>query len=135
MLDWMMILVVTAFAGSYWGFMFGTFMKNEVAAVQLNLLFLILFSFGGGFYANTGDGQNIFVKIISYISPMRYTSEMLMSRILDGKMGKDQVLTAFGYTWGDANCVILLLSFTFACFMIGWITIVAKSSHKFTFFN
>ena len=61
MLDWMMILVLTAFAGSYYGFMFGTFMKNEVAAVQLNMLFLILFSFGGGFYANTGSGANMFV--------------------------------------------------------------------------
>ena len=56
LVDWIMILTLTAFAGSYWGFMFGTFMKNDVAAVQLNMLFLILFSFGGGFYANTGDG-------------------------------------------------------------------------------
>ena len=87
MLDWMMILVLTAFAGSYWGFMFGTFMKNDVAAVQLNLLFNILFSFGGGFYANVGEGENIFVKIISYVSPMRYSSEMLMSRVLAGKAG------------------------------------------------
>ena len=55
-LIWLGILVLTAFAGSFWGQMFGTFMKNEVAAVQLNMLFIILFSFGGGLYANTGEG-------------------------------------------------------------------------------
>jgi len=32
MLDWMMILFLTAMAGGFWGFSFGTFMKNEVAA-------------------------------------------------------------------------------------------------------
>ena len=32
MFDWMMILFLTAMAGGFWGFSFGTFMKNEVAA-------------------------------------------------------------------------------------------------------
>lgn len=32
MLEWMLILTLTALAGGFWGFAFGTFMKNEVAA-------------------------------------------------------------------------------------------------------
>ena len=55
MMDWMFILTLTAFAGGFWGFSFGSLCKNEVTATQLNMLFLIMFSFGGGFYANTGD--------------------------------------------------------------------------------
>lgn len=58
MLEWMFILVLTALAGGFWGFAFGTFMKNEIVATQMNLLFLILFSFGAGFYANAGEDAN-----------------------------------------------------------------------------
>lgn len=54
LMDWMFVLILTSFAGGFWGFTFGTFMDNEVAATQLNMLFLIMFSFGAGFYANTG---------------------------------------------------------------------------------
>ena len=92
MMDWMLILTLTAFAGGFWGFTFGTLMKNEVAATQLNMLFLIMFSFGAGFYANTGSGQNIVVQMISYISPMRYSTELLMSRVVAGKPGGEVVL-------------------------------------------
>ena len=56
MLIWMSVLMLTAFAGGFWGFSFGTFMDNEIAATQSNMLFMILFSFGAGFYANTGSG-------------------------------------------------------------------------------
>ncbi len=56
MLDWMLILSLTAFAGGFWGFTLGTFMKNEVTATQLNMLCLIAYCFGAGFYANTGAG-------------------------------------------------------------------------------
>ena len=60
---------------------------------------------------------------------MRYSSELLMSRVLAGKQGGDIVLSEFGYTWGSSTCVILLLSFTFTCFIIGWVTLVIKISH------
>jgi len=55
MFYWMLVLFLTALAGGFWGFTFGTFMKNEVSATQLNMLFLMMFSFGAGFYANTGQ--------------------------------------------------------------------------------
>ena len=92
MMDWMLILTLSAFAGGFWGFTFGTLMKNEVAATQLNMLFLIMFSFGAGFYANTGAGQNFVVQLISYISPMRYSTELIMSRVVAGKPGGEVVL-------------------------------------------
>jgi len=127
MLDWMMVLVLTATAGGFWGFTFGTFMKNEVTATQLNMLFLIMFSFGAGFYANTGEDQNLAVRIISYISPMRYSTELLMTRVLAGKPGSDEVLDLLGFTWGSFACVNLLLGFIFGCFIIGWVTLLWKT--------
>ena len=123
-MDWMIILTLTAFAGGFWGFTFGTFMKNEVAATQLNMLFLIMFSFGAGFYANTGSGQNYLVAFISYISPMRYSTELLMSRVVAGKPGGEAVLTLLGFTWGDATCVTLLIGFIFTCFVGGWLRLM-----------
>ena len=51
---WTSIMSLIAFAGSFWGFMIGAFSENEVTAAQINLFWIFTFSFGGGFYANTG---------------------------------------------------------------------------------
>ena len=127
MMDWMFILMLTAFAGGFWGFSFGTLMKNEVAATQLNMLFLIMFSFGAGFYANTGSGQNFVVAFISYISPMRYSTELLMSRLLAGKPGGDAVLEILGFTWGGPTCVMLLIGFILTTFLFGYGVLMWKT--------
>ena len=127
MMDFMLIMILTAFAGGFWGFTFGSLMKNEVSATQLNMLFLIMFSFGGGFYANTGSGQNIAVRLISYISPMRYSTELLMSRVVAGKPGGDAVLELLGFTWGSPLCLALLSGFSLTCFIAGWIILLYKT--------
>lgn len=126
-MDWMFILTLTAFAGGFWGFTFGTLMKNEVAATQMNMLFLIMFSFGAGFYANTGAQANFVVQAITYISPMRYSTELLMRRVVAGKPGGDAVLDALGFTWGSTTCVMLLIGFIFACFIAGWAVLLWKT--------
>jgi hypothetical protein len=82
LLWWTAILTMTAASGFSFGLMLGTFISNENAAIQTNLLFAMLFSFGGGMYANTGDGANPLIKAISYISPVRFSSELLLRRIL-----------------------------------------------------
>ena len=110
--------------------MFGTFMKNEVAAVQLNMLFLILFSFGGGFYANTGEGQNPFVRIISLVSPMRYSAELLMRQELKEKPISECLLENIGFTWGNFACCMLLIFFSYVTFLTGWIVLIAKTPNK-----
>ena len=127
MMDWMFILSLTAIAGGFWGFTFGTFMKNEVAATQLNMLFLIMFSFGAGFYANTGNGANIVVQLITYISPMRYSTELLLRRVVAGKDGGDNLLTYLGFDWGTSTCVTMLGIFIIACFFAGWLSLLWKT--------
>jgi len=49
------VLSMTALAGSMFGLMFGTFMKNEVAAVGLCYFSIMIFSFGAGLMVNTSD--------------------------------------------------------------------------------
>ena len=127
MLAWMAILMLTAIAGGFWGFSFGTFMKNEVVATQLNMLFLIMYCFGAGFYANTGSGMNFVVRFISWISPMRYCTELLVSFVLAGKPGGEVVLETFGFTWGTATCTLLLILWIITCFLVGWISLLWRT--------
>ena len=54
LVTWTAIMTLVAFAGSFWGFMVGTISENEVTAAQINLFWIFTFSFGGGFYVNTG---------------------------------------------------------------------------------
>ena len=54
LVTWTAIMTLVAFAGSFWGFMVGTLSENEVTAAQINLFWIFTFSFGGGFYVNTG---------------------------------------------------------------------------------
>ena len=58
---------------------------------------------------------------------MRYSTELIMRRTLDGKPEGDYVLESLGFTWGPATCVILSLCFTFACFLGGWAVLLWKT--------
>lgn len=71
-----------ATAGFSFGMMLGTIIDDENSAVSTNLLFGMLFSLGGGMYANTGESSNLLIKLIGWVSPMRYSSELLLRRIL-----------------------------------------------------
>ena len=88
---------------------------------------MLIFNFGGGFYASTGTGQSALLKFLSYISPARYSTELLLRRVLAGKAGGDMVLTMLGFTWGSATCVTLLVSFIILCFLMGWIVLIYET--------
>ena len=127
MLDWMFILLLTALCGGFFGFTFGTFFDNEVAATQLVTLFLIMFTFGAGVFANTGDSANFIVKILTYISPMRYSTELLFRKIIAEKEGGELVLAHLGYTWGNSTCFLLLITWIIVCFFVGWISLLYRT--------
>ena len=81
-LDLMWTLVLTAFTGCSFGFMFGAIVRDERSGLQTAQMFTMMFSFGGGNFVNLGPGANWFVKFIGYVSPFRYTSERLMRTLL-----------------------------------------------------
>ena len=55
LINWMFVLTLAAFAGAFWGFSFGSMCTNQVTAIELNMLFIVIFCLGGGIFANTGD--------------------------------------------------------------------------------
>jgi len=83
--DWMGALMLTAFCGSAFGMMWGCVLTDGITALMLNQLFVLLFSLGQGFMVNTSSSAKIVIKILSWISPLHYTTELLMYRLLDGK--------------------------------------------------
>ena len=126
LLHWAFIMLLVSLAGSFWGFMIGSFAKNEVSAIQINLLCGYMFSFGGGFYVNT-NGETMLLKILTYISPVRFSTELLMRRVLAGRPEMDMVLDRLGFTWGETRCIMFLVIFIVACVLIGWASLLFKT--------
>lgn len=75
------ILSLTALVGSALGFTLGAMFPTGFAALDVNQTLIILFSFGAGLYANTGTSANILVRLISWISPLHYSTELLLRRL------------------------------------------------------
>jgi ABC-type transport system involved in multi-copper enzyme maturation permease subunit len=117
---WTLTLLLTATCGFSFGMMLGTIFSNQNTAISANLLFAMIFSFGGGMYANTGEEANPLIKAISYVSPIRYGSELLFQLIIKEKPGKELILDYFGYTWGTTTCFMALLGFTICSLLAGW---------------
>jgi hypothetical protein len=115
-----------ATAGFSFGMMLGTIIDDANTAVSTNLLFAMLFSLGGGMYANTGQSSNLLIKLIGCISPIRYSSELLMRRILVEKQVGNKILEYFGYTSTPKNCYLAIIAFTTFCFIAGWMIIAFK---------
>lgn len=84
-LEWTAILTLEATAGFSFGMMLGTIISAENSAISSNLMFAMFFSFGGGMYANTGMHSNYLIRAISYISPIRFSSELLLRSIMRRK--------------------------------------------------
>ena len=126
-LDWMATLGLMSFVGSLWGFSFGTFFRNEMNALQFNLVFILIFNLGAGHVANIGEGVNYFAKFISTVSPVRYGTEMLMSRIVKGTPAEKIVLLNLGYTCGDQYCIVVLLGTCLLLFLVGWANLLRQN--------
>jgi hypothetical protein len=60
----------------------GTLMNdpNTVATVITSLMFL--FGMGGGILAHIGPGTNFLIRFLSWISPFRYGTELILRCIL-----------------------------------------------------
>lgn len=125
-LNWTAALTLTATCGFTFGMMLGAIVGEQNAAIQTNLLFGMVFSFGGGMYANTGTGANPLIRALSFISPIRPASELLLRAILKEKQGGSIVLNYFGFTWGDRTCFLALAGFTVVSLVAGWIVIAFK---------
>ena len=76
---------MTAFCGSAFGMMLGCYFTNEITAMLVNELLIILISMGSGMLVNTGSSASFVIKFITWISPIHYSCDLLMYRLLDGR--------------------------------------------------
>ena len=76
----------------------------------MSTLFIILFTFGAGCFSNLGLATP-FSTFLGYISPFRYSCEILMRYILDGKpmLVNYVILEFFNYTFGMNVCYGVLI--------------------------
>ena len=85
-------------------------------------MFVILFSFGAGLYANTGAGANIAVRFLSWISPFHYSCILLLRRFFEGKQPEafvESTLDVLGFTYEISMCVFALVTFYFFYLLVG----------------
>ena len=82
MLLWAFLLSLTALAGVLIGLFIGAFCDEKKSAVIVLQVCLIILNAGAGFLVNTGEGANFIIKFLSWISPVKYATEILMRRIL-----------------------------------------------------
>ena len=127
LLTWMAILMLCAISGAFWGYALGTFVEADSTATSANMLSIMFFCYGAGIYVNMATGANAVVRTLSYISPIRYSCELLLRRVVAGKLGGEKVLEAFGFEWGSDYCMMMLMLWTLLCFITGWIVIVWKT--------
>lgn len=87
---------------------------------------MILFNLGAGSFSNLGN-SNWMGTFLSYISPMRYASELLLRRLLSEKFYQDYVYEFFHYEYGVATCYSVLAGFAVFYFLLGWLILLIKT--------
>lgn len=125
--EWWGILTLTAFVGSSFGMTLGCVLPTGNAAQNSASLFVNMFAMGAGFLANAANNANWFVLGLSYISPLHFSCELLLRRILAGRDNEiinQEILAFFGYTKGAPTCVAVLVGFWFGFTILGWLVLV-----------
>lgn len=123
-------LTMICCCGSAFGMMWGCILTNEIVAIAINQMFVILFNMGSGMLINTGSSANFFIKGLSWISPIHYACELLMFRFLDGKneLVSSTIKEYLGFTYTPIHCYVYMACFFFVIMILGWIAIYQRSS-------
>ena len=80
---YMATLYCIALCGAMFGVTTGTMTSNGIVALLIGNFAIIIFMFGSGCIANTGEGMNPIVQVITWVSPMHYGIELLFKQITD----------------------------------------------------
>ena len=123
---WLTILLIQTLSGQSFGFMMGTIMDNELSALMVCQLLIVIMNFGSGFFINNNT-DNVFVIFLSKISPFRYASEVMMRCFLKEKPQQDQILNSFDFTLGTAGCIGMSILFLICFFILSWLSITYKA--------
>lgn len=125
---WILLLCLTAIAGCFVGLCIGAMCEDRKMALIILQAAMIILNFGAGALANTGEGANWFIMFLTYISPVKYLTELLMKQILKGEPTQivDYALTYYGYTISSEVCYIVAIGLILTTFCLGWIVLTCK---------
>lgn len=123
---WIGVLFITAAIGSSYGFMVGCLFDNDQVGIIWMLYTVIVFDMGAGIFTNLRDA-NFVVKFLSYISPLNFANQLLMSRLLDLNPSKDIALEYYDFTYKESTCILVLIGYGVLYFLIGWVLLYIKS--------
>ena len=118
-------LSFVCYVGCFFGLTFGIFCRDPIMAQQLLNAAITILNFGAGALANTGQGANPIIRFISWISPVRYGSEIVFRRIIAGEPAwfQTRALDYLGYTYGYTTCIQVIIGMTIFVFLVGWAAI------------
>ena len=97
-LNFLVIMIVSAYAGVCFGKFMTSFIHQENTA-QIGLMQgLIIYYLGGGLVYNASSGSNWLGDLLQYISPLRVINELMFRRMLEGRGNiKDAVILRFQF--------------------------------------
>merc|ERR1711893_583256 len=74
-------LYYSALTGAFFGLTVGTITDDMQLAILIGNLNVTVFQFGGGCFANTGEGMNPVIQFLVWISPMHYSNELIFKEV------------------------------------------------------
>jgi len=125
-LDHLLTSLLTSLIGSNFGFMWSTLWDDEASAVSSVFVYVMLATLGAGQFVNIGN-QTLAVKIISSLSPLRYSVERNFRRIIKGQKFEAILTEMFGFRHGDRESLHTLIWFAVTFFVVGWILLVYRA--------
>jgi len=81
-------------------------------------------------FANgSGSSSNPVVNFLCFISPMNYSTHLLLGQILKGTYLETPIMNFYGYTESDATCYLVLAGWVVVFFLLGWLAVMVKYYH------
>ena len=78
--------------GRMLGLAVGAAVTDPLKSLQIAGLCSMIFVDTGGCFANVGENASWIIKTLSYVSPVRYSIEIQMRRLTEGRQVQDQIL-------------------------------------------
>lgn len=111
------------------GIFWGTIFTTEVDSLNSSLILILMFALGAGKFINLRNKSWI-LKFLSFISPMKYGTELILRVVLKGRNDEAMfLLNHLGLNEGQWHCEKMILLFSILFFMIGWAVMVYKARY------
>jgi len=116
-------LFYTAAIALVTGLTIGANFAHADVALNINTYVMMMFQFGGGLYVNASSAATWFVQVLSWVSPLKYSIELFLRRLLKHFPTdiQDNIYEELGYEFGVQTCVFMLSVFWVMMVILGLI--------------